>query len=594
MSQFEISSEFLMDNRPFKILSGAIHYFRVHPTDWYHSLYNLKALGFNTVETYVPWNMHETVEGQFDFSEILDIEKFIQIAQSLDLYVIVRPSPYICAEWEFGGFPAWLLEKNCKIRSSDEKYLKYVGRYYDILMKKLVPLQSTQGGPIIMIQIENEYGSYGEDKEYLAMMEQMMMDRGIEVPFVTSDGSWEAALAAGSMIEEDILPTGNFGSRGKENFEALKKFHEKYNKNWPLMCMEFWCGWFNRWGEPIVKRSTSDLIESLKEVLELGSINIYMFHGGTNFGFMNGCSARGTTDLPQITSYDYGAPLDERGNPTEKYYAIQKLIHEMFPEISQKEPLEKSSFSQKDIPLKTKVCLFEVLDAISDKKISRYPKRMEELGQNYGYLLYRTQFTKEAEEEDFRIIDGRDRAQIFLNEEYVTTQYQHEIGDKIFVQPNQSLNQLDVLVENMGRVNYGHKLLSETQHKGLRQGVMKDLHFLLDWEQYSLDFSKVNDSTLKGKWKPQLPAFYRFTFTLKEVQDTYLNLENFGKGIVLVNGTNIGRFWDKGPTLSLYIPHGLLHDGENEIIVFETEGRFSEKLSLEKHPVFKEIELEEE
>src|SRR5699024_337631 len=228
------------------------------------------------------------------------------MAESLGLYAIVRPSPYICAEWEFGGLPAWLLQEKGKIRRNDPAFIDHVASYYDVLMEKLTAHQLTQGGNILMMQVENEYGSFGEEKEYLRAIAQLMRERGIDVPFFTSDGPWQATLRAGSLIEDDILTTGNFGSKAKENFASMENFFAEHGKRWPLMCMEFWDGWFNRYNEPIVKRDPDELAEAIHEVLELGSINLYMFHGGTNFGFMNGCSARLHTDLPQITSYDYG------------------------------------------------------------------------------------------------------------------------------------------------------------------------------------------------------------------------------------------------------------------------------------------------
>ena len=586
MTTFEIKEDFLLNGEPFKILSGAIHYFRVHPTDWYHSLYNLKALGFNTVETYVPWNLHETKEGEFTFAGLADLEKFIQTAAELDLYVILRPTPYICAEWEFGGLPAWLLQKDCRIRSSDPKFLAYVRRYYEVLMEKVVPLQFTHGGPILMMQIENEYGSYGEDKAYLKAIKELMEDLGVNVPLFTSDGSWLATLKAGSMIEEGVLPTGNFGSKGKQNFAELKKFQKAHGKTWPLMCMEFWDGWFNRWAEPIVTRETDELVEALREVLELGSVNLYMFHGGTNFGFMNGCSARGTLDLPQITSYDYGAPMDEQGNPTEKYYAMQKMVHELFPEIKQKEPLVKASLSVEQIPLASKVSLFEVLDDISEKVTTKYPQTMEELDQSYGYLLYRTKVQRDAQEERYRIIDGRDRAKVYLNGEHVVTQYQEKIGEDIFVQPPFEENELTILMENMGRVNYGHKLLADTQRKGIRQGVMSDLHFILDWEQYALAFDQPLTLDYTKAWQEGQPAFYQYQFELTDLADTYVDLQAFGKGIVLVNGHHLGRFWQKGATQTLYLPKGFLKEGQNEIVIFETEGQYASTLNLVSAPIF--------
>ena len=590
LARFEIKEEFYLNQQPFKILSGAIHYFRIQPDDWYHSLYNLKALGFNTVETYIPWNVHEPQKGQFCFEGILDLEKFLQIAQDLDLYVILRPSPYICAEWEFGGLPTWLLEEDMRIRSSDPAYLAAVASYYDELMPRLVPHLLENGGNILMMQVENEYGSYGEDKEYLRAVRDMMLERGVTCPLFTSDGPWRAALRAGTLIEDDVFVTGNFGSKAKENFAQMQEFFDEHGKKWPLMCMEFWDGWFNRWKEPVVTRDPEELAEAVHEVLQQGSINLYMFHGGTNFGFMNGCSARGNIDLPQVTSYDYEALLDEQGNPTPKYFAIQQMLKKYYPEYPQMEPLVKESFELKNIPLSEKVSLFETLEDVAQPIESLYPMKMEELGQNVGYLLYRTEAEWDADEERIRVIDARDRMQLFVDEELVVNQYQMEIGEDIFVpRQKQSTHQIDILIENMGRVNYGHKLLAESQHKGIRTGVCKDLHFMLHWKQYPLELKNPEKIDFTKEWHENQPAFYAFDVELKALKDTYLELTHFGKGIVFVNGVNIGRFWDVGPTLSLYIPHGLLTIGKNRIIIFETEGTYSEFIHLVHKPTFKTI-----
>lgn len=590
MSKFEIKEDFLLNEEPFKILSGAIHYFRVLPEDWYHSLYNLKALGFNTVETYIPWNVHEPKEGQYNFSGQFDIRGFVRIAEELGLFVILRPSPYICAEWEFGGLPAWLLTyKNMRIRSSDTLFIEKVSRYYDKLFEVISPLQVDVGGPVIMMQVENEYGSYGEDKEYLMALHELMLKQGVTVPIFTSDGAWRATQEAGTLTESDILTTGNFGSRSKENFQDLKEFHESKGKKWPLMCMEFWDGWFNRWDDPIIKRDPQNLADDVKEALEIGSVNLYMFHGGTNFGFMNGCSARGRKDLPQVTSYDYDAPLNEQGNPTEKYFALKTMMKQLFPDIEQHEPLVKESMSIRDIPLAGKVSLFSVIDELAEKKVSKYPKPMEALDQQYGYTLYRSNVNKDSDEEYYRVIDASDRIHFFLNENKLATQYQEDVGEKIYAYPKSGDNQLDVLVENMGRVNYGHKLLADTQQKGIRTGVMSDLHFITDWEQYSLEFTKPLSIDFDKAWKENSPSFYQYSVTLDAPKDAYINTELFGKGIVLVNGFNIGRFWDVGPTLSLYVPKSLFKEGQNEIVIFETEGIWSDTISLASEPNFKKI-----
>ena len=593
MKRFEIGSSFYLDGQEFKILSGAIHYFRIQPEDWYHSLYNLKALGFNTVETYVPWNMHEPKKGQFDFQGILDIEKFLQIAQDLGLYAIVRPSPFICAEWEFGGMPAWLLTEDMRIRSSDASYLRAVADYYDELLPRLVPRLLDKGGNILMMQVENEYGSYGEDKDYLRAIRQMMLDRGVDCPLFTSDGPWRATLRAGTLIEEDLFVTGNFGSKADYNFAQMQEFFDEHGKKWPLMCMEFWDGWFNRWKEPIIKRDPEELAQAVHEVLKQGSINLYMFHGGTNFGFMNGCSARGVTDLPQVTSYDYDALLDEQGNPTPKYFAVQKMMETYYPEYLQMKPLTKESFELRDIALSEKVSLFETLADLAQPVESLYPVKMEDLGQSYGYLLYRTEASWDADEEKIRVIDGRDRMQLFVDGKLMATQYQAEIGQDIFVAgEKKATHRIDILMENMGRVNYGHKFLADTQRKGIRTGVCKDLHFLLNWQQYPLSFENTENIDFSKGWQQEQPAFYAFDFEMKALKDTYLDLSGFGKGLAFVNGVNIGRFWNVGPTLSLYIPHSLLKEGHNRIIIFETEGEYEVSINLVNKPTFKTIKGE--
>ena len=593
MGIFEIRDAFYLNGQPFKILSGAIHYFRIDPDDWYHSLFNLKALGFNTVETYVPWNAHEPHKGQFDFSGRLDIERFIQTAQSLGLYMIVRPSPFICAEWEFGGLPAWLLEENMRIRSSDPAFIKTVSQYYDRLLGILTRYQVDQGGPILMMQVENEYGSYGEDKTYLRAVRDLMKEKGVTCPLFTSDGPWRATLRAGTLIEDDVFVTGNFGSKASYNFAQMQEFFDEHGKKWPLMCMEFWDGWFTRWKEPVIHRDPEELAEAVHEVLELGSINLYMFHGGTNFGFMNGCSARGTLDLPQVTSYDYGALLNEQGNPTEKYYAVQKMMATYYPQYPQQEPLIKECLPARTLSLTAKTSLFANVHNIAQVETSLYPKRMEELGQHTGYLLYETDVEMDAPEERLRIIDGRDRAQVYVNDRHLATQYQTEIGKDLLIagDEKESVN-LKILLENMGRVNYGHKLLADSQRKGIRTGVCVDLHFHLQWKQYPLELQDLSRLDFSKEWQENAPAFYRFDFRLDRVYDTYIDMMGYGKGAAFVNGHNLGRFWEVGPTTSLYVPHGFLKEGDNTIIVFETEGRYQETLQLVQQPTFLTIKGE--
>lgn len=589
MTTFEIKDHFYLNGKPFKILAGAIHYFRVHPSDWYHVLYNLKAMGFNTVETYVPWNLHEFTEGHFDFTGILDIEKFLSIAQDLGLYAIVRPAPYICAEFEFGGLPAWLLNKPIRIRSSDPEFMQHVESYYDALFPRLVPFQLNHGGNILMFQLENEYGSYGEDKQYLRDLKATMLKRGIEMPLFTADGFWQAALEAGSLIEDNVFVTGNFGSKANIGFASMKHFFEKYNKDWPLMVMEFWDGWFTHWGGEIVVRETEELVNSIREVLELGSICLYMFHGGTTFGFMHGANAyEDNIDRPQVTSYDYGAPLDEAGNPTERYYAIQQLINDLYPEIETKEPLIKEAMSLRGVKLKEKVSLFNTIDAMAPSYKTLYPVPMEKMGQNVGYTLYRSQRKAVAEREKIRIIDGFDRAHIYIDGELIATQYQDSIGDFVEYDIKNESYQIDILMENLGRINYGSKLLALSQNKGVNTGIVVDIHFANHWEQFALETFAIDKIDFTKDWQPNQPAFYLYEFELEAVKDTYIDLSAFGKGIALINGMNIGCYWEVGPIYSLYISHGFLKEGKNQLIIFETEGNYNEYIHLSDKPITEE------
>lgn len=585
MEDFQIKEQFYLNQTPFKILSGAIHYFRVHPDDWYHSLYNLKALGFNTVETYIPWNLHEAKEGVFDFEGILDVERFLTIAKELGLYAIVRPSPYICAEWEWGGLPAWLLTKSVRVRSHDTAYLSYVEAYYAELLPRLAKHQLAQGGNILLFQVENEYGSYGEDKEYLRAIAQLMRKYRLTAPFFTSDGPWRATIRSGSLVEDGILATGNFGSKASENFAQIQAFFDEHSKQWPLMCMEFWDGWFNRWGEDVIRRDPDELVASVMEAIALGSVNLYMFHGGTNFGFVNGCSARGQLDLPQVTSYDYDAILDEAGNPTKKFYALQDAMKRVYPELEYATPLIKPARAFAPASLVEKASLFSVLETISDCHEAFYPKNMEALGQSTGYILYQTSLEKDkSEPERFRVIDGRDRIQIYQDDQFVACQYQEEIGNDVFLDLVEQETDVKILVENMGRVNYGHKLTAPTQSKGLGRGAMADLHYIGNWRMYPLPLDNLESLKLSGAWVAGQPAFYRYTLDVAELADTYLDMTGFGKGAVFVNNVNIGRFWDKGPILSLYLPKGYLQKGVNDILVFETEGKYGETLSFLDSP----------
>lgn len=576
---FIIGEDFYLNGKKIKIISGAIHYFRVVPEYWRDRLEKLKAMGCNTVETYVPWNMHEAFKGKYNFDGILDLKGFIQLAQELGLWVIVRPSPYICAEWEFGGLPGWLLaEDGMKVRSTNEAFIGHVRQYYDELFKIITPLQINYGGPIIMLQIENEYGYYGNNKRYLKLLQDIMVENGAVVPFVTSDGPWGEALEAG-MLPGDVLPTANFGSNVEENFKRLKTVVG----NRPLMCMEFWIGWFDAWGDEIHHtRDHIDAAKSMDSILKEGHVNIYMFHGGTNFGFTSGANYYEKLS-PDVTSYDYDSLLTESGDITPKYEAFKEVISKYteIPEVKLSTNIQKISYGK--VEVKEKVSLFNTLSKLTEPKFSEDILPMEKVGQYYGYILYKANLGQGRKVENFRLLGTADRAKVFVNENHVLTQYDKELGTAVEISlENAQDNIMDILVENMGRVNFGEKL--NYQHKGIKDGVIVDKHAHSGWDHYALPLDNIDKVDYSLGYKEGVPGFYKFEVEVEKLGDTFLNLDGWGKGCVFVNSFNIGRFWEIGPQKSLYIPAPLLKLGKNEIVVFETEGKAVEYITLNDFP----------
>lgn len=566
---FVIADQFYLNDQPFQVISGAIHYFRVVPEYWRDRLEKLKAMGCNTVETYVPWNNHEPREGEFNFSGLLDIRAFLQTAQELGLYVILRPSPYICAEWEFGGLPFWLLrDEKMKLRFNYPPYLQAVERYYTRLFAELEGLQIHEGGPIILMQVENEYGSYGNDKGYMYALAEMMRKHGVEVPLVTSDGPWLDMLDNGS-IPDVALPTINCGSGIKGNFAKLRSFHGEKK---PLMVMEFWIGWFDAWGN--AKHQTREHEEAAGELADIlaegGSVNIYMFHGGTNFGFNNGANYY-DKHSPDTTSYDYDALLTESGEITPKYTAFQEVIARStrLPQVELSTKIHKKAYGE--VKVKEQVSLFSVLDQLSKPIESPYPLTMEDLNQGTGYILYMTDLGKGRKVEDFRLIQCADRAQVFVNQRHLFTKYDLDMEDKEVFELTEADNELAVLVENMGRVNYSVKMNS--QYKGIKGGVVVNGAFRSQWRHYSLPLEHLENLDFSLPYSSGSPAFHRFELNVEEIGDTFLDFAGWGKGVAFINGFNLGRFWEIGPQARLYVPGPLLKQGTNEVILFETEGK---------------------
>lgn len=572
---FEIKDKFYLNGEPFKIISGAFHYFRTVPEYWQDRLEKLVNMGCNTVETYIPWNFHEPNKGQFIWDGMHDICRFIETAQKLGLYVIIRPSPYICSEWEFGGLPAWLLrDRNMRLRCSYEPYLSAVKDYYNELIPKLVPYQIDRGGNIILVQIENEYGYYGNDKAYLEFLRDTMRELGITVPFVTSDGPWSEPIFKSGMVD-GALPTGNFGSSAEWQFGEMKRF---IGEEKPLMCMEFWNGWFDAWGEEHHTTSPEKAAAELDELLKRGSVNFYMFEGGTNFGFMSG--RNGGSRTADVTSYDYDAPLTEDGQITEKYRLCRDVISKYtdIKEIPLTTDIRRKAYGK--IRCTGKTSLFSVLNKISEPVRSNYPLTMEDIGQNYGYILYRTKIVGGETVNEIRLENAADRIQCYHNGEYVYTAFAENIHEKFEPKEKRKGGIIDLLCENIGRENFGTGL--ENQRKGISGGVKINDHrqFGFDIFPLPLNEEQVGKISFDEEYSEGVPAFYRFEFEADELCDTFLEPEGFGKGCAFVNGFDLGRFWDIGPQKRLYLPAPLLKKRTNTIIIFETEGKSAEKIYL--------------
>jgi len=602
MGRFEIRDNFYLDGKPFRVISGSIHYFRVVPEYWRDRLEKLKAMGCNTVETYIAWNVHEPRKGEFCFDGRYDLVKFVKTAQDLGLYVILRPSPYICAEWEFGGLPAWLLQEDgMRLRSCHKSFIEHVRAYYDRLFPLIVPLQITEGGPVILMQVENEYGYYGDDTHYMELMRDMMLERGVTVPLITSDGPFEEALSCGCL--DGAHPTGNFGSRTKERFAVLSP----YAKGGPLMCAEFWVGWFDHWGNGGHMHGNPESPQDLDDMLDMGHVNIYMFEGGTNFGFMNGSNYYDEL-TPDVTSYDYDALLTEAGDFTQKYYQFQKVIgkYALIPKVEFTTKIQKKAYGK--LTAVSQTGLMQNLVNIAQPIVDKFPVCMEKCGQSYGYILYHSTLQHEQNLERIRLWGANDRANIFVDSRRVVNLYDRELdgeydvlagkvqkaqdanapaareetgtkNEPVIFEPNAPI---DILMENMGRVNFGP--LMERQRKGIQDCVQINGHMHYNWTMYPLPLDNIDKLDFDKDFTEGLPAFYKFEVDVEEAGDTFLELDRWGKGCVFLNGFNLGRYWEIGPQKRLYIPAPLLRQGKNEIVVFETEGKATGVIELKDEP----------
>lgn len=585
MATFGIEGNgFVCDGKPIRLISGAMHYFRIVPEYWEDRLRKLRACGFNAVETYVAWNVHEPKEGRFRFDGIADVERFVRLAGELGLLVILRPSPYICAEWEFGGLPSWLLaDPGMRLRCSHPPFLRKIEAYYDELLPRLKPLLCTSGGPIAALQIENEYGSYGNDKSYLNFLRRAMIDRGMDVPLFTSDGSEDYMLQGGTL--PGTLATLNFGSKPEQAFAQLRK----YRPEGPLVCMEYWNGWFDHWGDEHHVRGYEDVVDVLDRILAMGaSVNFYMFHGGTNFGFMNGANHIDFYE-PTVTSYDYNALLSESGDITDKYRAIREVIGRYAELPDEPLPPDAPKRGYGEVRLTERVSLFDSFDRLGEATESVYPETMERLGQDYGFVWYETAVTGPQAGCEIVLQEVRDRATIYLDGAYVGTAERWG-ADSVVADIPAGGARLGILVENMGRINYGSRLRDvKGITEGVKAGTRQYHHFLFGWTIRALPLDDLSGLAYEetGEESPppaEEPAFYRGTFRVDDPADTFLKLEGWTKGVAFVNGFNLGRYWEKGPQRTLYVPGPLLRQGDNELVVFELHGTAKPVVTLQEQP----------
>ena len=578
---FEIKDgNFNINGKPTRILSGEMHYPRIPHEYWRHRMKMLKALGLNTVATYVFWNAHETAPGEWNFEGDNNLREYIKIAGEEGLNVILRPGPYVCAEWEFGGYPWWLQNvKGMEVRRDNAEFLAATERYIKRLYQEVGDMQVTKGGPIIMVQCENEFGSYvaqrkdiplEEHRTYNAKIKQQLLNAGFDIPMFTSDGSWlfEGGATPGA------LPTCN----GESNIETIKKVTNEYHGGQgPYMVAEFYPGWLMHWAEPFPNISDSSIARQAEDYLKNDvSFNLYMVHGGTNFGFTSGANYDKKRDIqPDLTSYDYGTLISEAGWATSKYDSVRNVIKKYVDEPLPAVPSRVPVIEIPSIKLTSVAPVLDVADNIKGIDANE-PMTFEQMNQGYGYMLYSRQFNQPISG-TLSIPGLRDYATVYVNGEKVgvlnrnTQTYDMEIE----IPFNSTLQ---ILVENMGRINYGPEIVHN--NKGIISPVtISDKPISGQWVMNGIPMSTVPAAGKDGIGKALpiakadklkgTPVIYEGTFTLADTGDTFLDMTEWGKGIVFVNGHNLGRYWQVGPQQTLYLPGAWLNKGENKIVIFE-------------------------
>lgn len=575
---------FLLGGKPFRVFSGEMHPFRIPREYWQHRLRCAKAMGLNTVSIYLPWNLLEPRPGRFNFSGQNDIAEFLDLAAAEGLWAILRPGPYICAEWDNGGLPPWLLAiPDIKLRCRDSRYLAAVERYFEELGRRLGSRLCHRAGNILMVQVENEYGAFGNDRGYMDAMVQLVRRVGFDGALYTCDWATPGHLKAGEV--SGAVTVANFGSRAESQIGALRRLRPGQ----PAMCGEFWAGWFDAWGQ---EHQGSDdpgpVAAELQWMLENdASFNFYMFHGGTSFGLMAGANHYETW-APTVSSYDYRAPLDEAGRPTKKFWALRDLVAQHVSEPLPAPP--EAPYPVISIPAFRPTQSASLLENLPEPVELVQPQPMERLGQYYGLILYRTEISGLGDQ-SLVVTDVHDFAQVRLNGTLVGTldRRNHETTLALKDVP-QNGAVLDILVDTMGRTNFGPKL---GDRKGITERVSYGDWTLMNWKAYSFSLDDHQRNSLRWTSTPKSgPGFHRAEFSLEAIGDTWLDMEAWGRGVVWVNGFCLSRYWSLGPQQTVFVPGAWLRVGVNELVVLDTTGCGPQTIQGLDHPVLDRLHPE--
>lgn len=571
MASFEIGDrDFLLDGQPYQVISGALHYFRVHPDQWGDRILKARLMGLNTIETYVAWNFHSPERGRFETDGPRDLGRFLDLVAAEGMHAIVRPGPYICAEWDNGGLPAWLgTLPGMRVRQNEPQFMAAISEYFAALLPIVASRQVSDGGPVIAVQVENEYGAYGDDAEYLRALAALTRAGGITVPLLTCDQANDEMLARGGLPE--LHRTATFGSRALDRLAVLRR----HQPTGPLMCMEFWNGWFDSWGQAHHVAPVHVNAQDLDDLLAGGaSVNLYMFHGGTNFGLTSGANDKGTY-FPITTSYDYDAPLSERGAPTAKYAAMRDVISRHAP-VPKEYPASSKPAPAFSVALNSCVPLEDLRELLSGStKDWDHLPTADETGQWSGLTLYEA--TVATDDAVLAFEEVRDRAQVFLNGDPVGTldRARHERVVRLPLRAGR----LSILLENQGRVGYGPRI---GEPKGLVGPARTATRILTDWKTSPIRLDPLGGDVERRladglKTDPSAPVrgpvFVRGEFDAPEGSDLLWSIGGWGKGYCWVNGVLLGRYWSWGPTRTLYVPGPIVRQRGNTVVVLEPRRR---------------------